>query len=366
MIEAAPGALTCPDCGHLVEDPRYVSFYSSGSVLFSDFYRLKTSMAVVRPQYVTCVACTHVNLLADFREARHPGTARIARWVESTWEQAFAALEQEQPPFGPASGYAHTLRLHLWRSENRLIAAGVPIADPQRRAQLLRTLVEECRSRSKLPIYQYLLGEIERQKGAFEVAAQRFRNLVAAENTDPLLVWHSTQNLRWCLEGRTLQQKLSAPPKAEPVSSVSEKRSRRYKLVVAVSDRDINQALDRWVNFPSGIMNISDLKFLSSAASVCDPLGGIVVLERDLTEAWPDASGVATFVESVSRITRALPWLLLGTQDETRTRIAALRGAGFHATAIDPKNLDRERFESWALHGQLRAEHEWRRVKKFS
>jgi hypothetical protein len=126
MIPAEPGALACPDCGHLHSDPRYRSYCSFGSLLYSDFSREIMSMAVVRPEYVTCLGCAHVHLFIELRETwRPPGSAHIARWVETSLDEAFAALLQEQPPFFANSGFAHTLRLHLWRTENRRVAEGV-------------------------------------------------------------------------------------------------------------------------------------------------------------------------------------------------------------------------------------------------
>ena len=366
VIPAEPGALACPDCGRLHADPRYRSFYSSGSLLYSDFHREVISMAIVRPQYVTCLACAHVNLLADFHEARHPGAFGIARWVAATLEEAFSALVQAQPPFTPGSGYAHNLRLHLWRSENCVIRHGVAVGDPQRRAQLLQSLVEECVSRVKIPVYQYLLGEIERQRGEFEVAAQRFRNLIEDERTDPLLVWHGRQNLEWCLAGRTLQQKLTAPQSKNSAPSTPESRTRVYKLVMAVSDSVIRQTISSWVNFPSGIMNVGDIKFLPLAAATSDPRRGVVVLESDLAKSWPGDSGPALFIQSLSSNDRTSPWLLLGDLELTQTRVTSLRKAGFHATSMDPIRLSRARFEDWALYGQRRAEHQWRRVQKFA
>lgn len=365
MIPAKPGALACPDCGRLHSDPRYRSFYSSGSLLYSDFHREVISMAVVRPQYVTCLACAHVDLLADFREAHHPGTCGVPRWVEATREEAFTALVKAQAPFYPSSDAAHSLRLYLWRAENCVIRRGVPVGDPQRRSQLLQSLVEECVRRSKIPVYQYLLGEIERHQGDFEVAAQRFRNLIEEESTDPLLVWHSRQNLEWCIAGRTLQQKLTMPPRKDAVPTSPESRLRVYKFVMAVSDSVIRQTIDDWVRFPSGIMNVGDIKFLPLAAATSDPRRGVVVLESDLAKTWPGESGPALFIQSLSRTDRTSPWLLLGHRNLTRARITALRKAGFHATSMDPNQLDRARFEEWALHGQRRAEHQWRRVQKF-
>lgn len=365
MIPDDPGALACPDCGHLHSDPRYRSYCSFGSLLYSDFHREVISMAVVRPQYVTCLACAHVNLLADFRETHHPGTSHIARWVAATPDEAFTALVQAQQPFTPGSGDAHNLRLHLWRAEDCVIRRGVPVGDPERRAQLLQSLVEECVNRSKIPVYQYLLGEIERQQGDFEVAAQRFRNLIEEERTDPLLVWHSRQNLEWCIEGRTLQQKLNMPPRKDSVLSTPENRLRVYKFVMAVSDAVIGQTINDWVSFPSGIMNVGDVKFLPLAAATSDPRRGVVVLESDLAKTWPGDSGPALFIQSLSRTDRTSPWLLLGDRDLTRARVTALRKAGFHATSMDPNQLARARFDEWALHGQRRAEHQWRRVQKF-
>ena len=115
--------------------------------------------------------------------------------------------------------------------------------------------------------------------------------------------------------------------------------------------------------FPRGIMTI-ELKYLTAAASMCEPLGGIVLQESDVAKAWPGEAGLATFLELVSTITLAVPWLLLGTLSETKTRVAALRNAGFHATWLDPRNLDRRRFESWVLLGQRRATQQWRRFQK--
>jgi hypothetical protein len=336
-------------------------------LLYSDFHREVMSMAVVPPLYVTCRGCSHVHLLIEFRDAWRPaGSAALARWVGTTPDEAFAALVQEQPPFYANSGFAHMLRLHLWRTENRRMAEGVPIANAQRREQLQQTLTLECVARSHMPVYQYLLAEMERQRGDFEPAAQRLRNLVEDANTDSLLATHSRQNLEWCLEGRTLQQKFPAPPTVQRAPAAHGGRPRVYKFVVFVSNSAIYETLNAWVNFPGSILNVGDLKYLPIVASMSDPGRGVILLESDLDKMWPGESGMTLFIESLSKNERTSPWLLLGSQGQTRARVAALRGVGFHVTWMDPSQLDRRRFEEWASHGLRRAEHQWRRVQKFA
>jgi hypothetical protein len=127
MPRSAFGTLACPDCGHLHSDPRYRSHHgTSSNLLYSDFHREVMSVVVVPPLYVTCLGCAHVHLLIELRDTWRPaGSAALARWVGTTPDEAFAALLQEQPPFFANSGFAHTLRLHLWRTENRRVAEGV-------------------------------------------------------------------------------------------------------------------------------------------------------------------------------------------------------------------------------------------------
>ena len=363
MIEAKPRKIACPDCGHVHEDPQYVSYLITGSTLFSDLYELVYSMADLRPKFATCTACHRVNFLDAYREISPADSAHAPRWKRASWEEGCVALQKQQPPFQSGTGYAFALLKHLWQVENYRVAGGVPVADPERRVEWQETLLQTFSSLASEPVNHYLKCETQRQMGdRFEVAAHGLRSLIE-DCDDKLLVFFSRQILASCLEGRFHQQKLCMPPKAQIESAASPRSSRGFKIVMAVSDVGVQETVGRWVTFPNGVMTIG-LKFLPEAAKIASPLGGIVLLESDLAALWSGEAGMSAFIESIAKIHGSAPWLILGSPTNTLARVAALRRAGFHVTSMDSSQLSRERFLDWCRHGQLRAEHQWRRLQK--
>jgi hypothetical protein len=246
---------------------------------------------------------------------------------------------------------------------------------------MLEALLAECESRSKapgyrwtaegverlsetvsMPVYRFLTGEIHRQRSEFEAAAQRFRSIRLTAD-DVLLGWYCQQQEIWCQEGLSVKQPLESLP--APVSPVTQQPKGKYKFVVAATVRAWRDRVSDWVKFPDGAMTVEDLTRLPAAASMCDPLAGIVVLESDVTARWPGPSGTEEFLKILVKVTRAAPWLIAGALPAAKSLAAALRGADFSASGIALGHLNHARFEAWAFHGKRRAEKEWRRSRRY-
>lgn len=386
MIPAPPLSVACRNCGRLHEDPQNVISSTWATNIYSDLERVVLSNRMPRPKYVWCQGCGRVGLRAHYLvlQSGHY-LVRPAKWVEASPLQAAAALDSAQAPFLADSREAHELRLWLWRKENHRIRAGFPVADPLRREAMLEVLLTECRAFTEAPLYRWVAGGVGRQKGSvevpvhlfleaeihrqrreFEEAANKFKMLCEVKG-DAVLAWYSRQQMDWCAEGRsTLEvlQSYSRPADEAPVDRTPIRI--KHKFVIAASSRETRDRISAWVNFPDRAMTVENLKVLCDAATICDPLAGIIVSEQDVSAIWPGEAGAAAFIDSLVKINRSVSWLVVGDLPRARALVTTLRLAGFPASSIDSEHLTHARFESWALHGKRKVDRQWRRVRKFA
>lgn len=362
--------VVCPHCGLVQYGPRQVRFRLSKPthkiLNFSDFHHIDV-VSVKPPDFLIC-SCGSVQNFFDCQPSAEADAPRRQRWVAASTEQVLAAVEKLQPPF-TNSEYSHHARLWVWRCENKRIAEGFPITDLERRTRLLQKLENDFLERSMSAVYRYLRWEKARQSRMFEEAAQGFRALIDDNEIDKHLRRSAQQNLDFCHCRSTLQQLLVQPewtrtPTGE-TKSVSRKRA--DKLVLGVSDVELTNRISAWVNFPSGVFNLSDLKYLPTILKTNDPIfSGVIVLVSDLARNWApgDTRSIGAFILALESIHRATPWLLLDTGGDSKPWVAALRGARFHASSIGVGSVEADRFANWLRFAGLRASRGNRRLKK--
>lgn len=371
IISNAQECVACPDCGAIQFGPRQIRFRfgkpAHKMLHFSDFHQIDVA-SVQAPDFLICASCGSVQNFFDCQPSPASDTSKGQRWVVASTDQVLTAIEMQQPPFLDGSGSAHHARLWVWRNERKKIAAGFQLANPERRLRYLSILDDEFCERSVSPVYQYLKLERKRENGSFEEAAQGLRALIDGCE-DKHLRWSAQQNLAFCHARTTLQQPL-VPPEwtIEPVvitTAVAPKQA--IKLVVGVSDAAFTAKISGWINFPSGVFILSDLKHLPTILKTSDPIfSGVIVMVADLAKLWApgDAQAIANFIRALESTHRAIPWLLVDTDGDSKPWLAALRGARFHVSSIGAGSVEADRFASWLKLGQLRASRETRRLQK--
>jgi hypothetical protein len=142
------------------------------------------------------------------------------------------------------------------------------------------------------------------------------------------------------------------------------KRTGLKYLLAATGNQEVGSKVGQWTNFPDGLAVVERLSNLSNMARVLDPLGGVVLVSREVWVAYPETNLLEDFLESDLNFVKDIPILLVtdpvSGDDYNRKLKDVLRNAGFHLAVIDLSKFDFERFTRWKLTHRRRGE---RRVR---